>query len=75
MRAGRDLTREKFINALDSLYNYETGVTPPLTFGPTGESEPPAHISLLSTPQRKNSIYRLGSTLTEPRMNTDLLSG
>ena len=34
MRAGRDLTREKFINALDTLYNYETGVTPPLTFGP-----------------------------------------
>ena len=28
-RAGRDLTREKFINALDTLYNYETGVTTP----------------------------------------------
>jgi ABC-type branched-subunit amino acid transport system substrate-binding protein len=33
-RAGRDLSREKFINALDTLYDYETGVTPRLTFGP-----------------------------------------
>jgi ABC-type branched-subunit amino acid transport system substrate-binding protein len=33
-RAGRDLNREKFISALDSLYEYDTGVTPRLTFGP-----------------------------------------
>jgi ABC-type branched-subunit amino acid transport system substrate-binding protein len=33
-RAGRDLNREKFITALDSLYDYDTGVTPHLTFGP-----------------------------------------
>ena len=33
-RAGRDLSREKFIIALDTLYAYETGVTPHLTFGP-----------------------------------------
>jgi ABC-type branched-subunit amino acid transport system substrate-binding protein len=33
-RAGRDLNREKFISALDTLYDYETGVTPRLTFGP-----------------------------------------
>jgi len=33
-RSGRDLSREKFVNALDTLYNYETGVTPRLTFGP-----------------------------------------
>lgn len=33
-RAGRDLNREKFIAALDSLYDYETGVTPRVTFGP-----------------------------------------
>jgi len=33
-RAGRDLSREKFINALDTLYDYDTGVTPRLTFGP-----------------------------------------
>ncbi|HEV8428670.1 MAG TPA: ABC transporter substrate-binding protein [Pyrinomonadaceae bacterium] len=33
-RAGRDLNHEKFITALDTLYDYETGVTPRLTFGP-----------------------------------------
>ncbi len=33
-RAGRDLNREKLINALDTLYEYETGMTPRLTFGP-----------------------------------------
>lgn len=33
-RAGRDLSREKFITALDTLYEYDTGVTPRLTFGP-----------------------------------------
>lgn len=33
-RAGQDLTREKLIAALESLYDFETGVTPRLTFGP-----------------------------------------
>ena len=33
-RAGRDLSREKLINALESLYEYDTGVTPSITFGP-----------------------------------------
>jgi ABC-type branched-subunit amino acid transport system substrate-binding protein len=33
-RAGRDLTRERLISALEGLYDYETGVTPHLTFGP-----------------------------------------
>ncbi|HEY0083673.1 MAG TPA: ABC transporter substrate-binding protein, partial [Pyrinomonadaceae bacterium] len=33
-RAGRDLSREKLINALEGLYEYETGLTPPLTYGP-----------------------------------------
>ena len=33
-RAGRDLNREKLIAALDTLYEYETGLTPRLTFGP-----------------------------------------
>lgn len=33
-RAGRDLSREKLITALNSLYEYETGVTPRLTFSP-----------------------------------------
>ena len=33
-RAGRDLNREKLITAIDTLYDYDTGVTPHLTFGP-----------------------------------------
>jgi ABC-type branched-subunit amino acid transport system substrate-binding protein/cytochrome c553 len=33
-RAGRDLSREKLIAALEGLYEYETGLTPPLTYGP-----------------------------------------
>lgn len=33
-RAGRDLSREKLITALEGLYEYDTGVTPSITFGP-----------------------------------------
>ena len=33
-RAGRDLSREKVITALEGLYEYDTGVTPSITFGP-----------------------------------------
>jgi ABC-type branched-subunit amino acid transport system substrate-binding protein len=33
-RAGRDLSREKLIGALEGLYEYDTGLTPPLTYGP-----------------------------------------
>ena len=33
-RAGRDLNREKLVTAFEGLYEYETGVTPSITFGP-----------------------------------------
>lgn len=33
-RAGRELTREKFVKALETLKDFETGVIPPVTFGP-----------------------------------------
>jgi ABC-type branched-subunit amino acid transport system substrate-binding protein len=33
-RAGRDVSREKLVTALEGLYEYETGVTPSITFGP-----------------------------------------
>jgi ABC-type branched-subunit amino acid transport system substrate-binding protein len=33
-RAGKDLTREKLIIALEGLYDYDTGATPHITFGP-----------------------------------------
>ncbi len=33
-RASRDLTREKLLTALEGLYEFDTGLTPRLTFGP-----------------------------------------
>lgn len=33
-RGGKDVSREKLITALEGLYEYETGLTPRLTFGP-----------------------------------------
>lgn len=33
-RAGRDVSRETLVRALESFYEYETGVTPGITFGP-----------------------------------------
>lgn len=33
-RAGKDVSREKLIQALEGLYDYPTGLTPAITFGP-----------------------------------------
>jgi len=33
-RAGKDLSREKLIQSLEGLYEYPTGLTPAITFGP-----------------------------------------
>lgn len=33
-RAGKDLSREKLIQALDGFYEYKTGLTPAITYGP-----------------------------------------
>src|SRR5262249_60286015 len=33
-RSGRDLTRAKFVAALAALQNFETGLVPPISFGP-----------------------------------------
>jgi ABC-type branched-subunit amino acid transport system substrate-binding protein len=33
-RAGRDLSRAKFVAALDKLFSFETGVMPTITYGP-----------------------------------------
>ena len=33
-RAGRDVSRVRLIEGLEQLYNFDTGVTPPLTYGP-----------------------------------------
>lgn len=33
-RGGRELNREKLVTALEGLYEFETGVTPPITYSP-----------------------------------------
>ena len=33
-RAGRQLTRERFLEALEGLYEHPTGLTPPISYGP-----------------------------------------
>jgi hypothetical protein len=33
-RAGRDLSREKLVDQLESLRDFDTGFVPPLTYGP-----------------------------------------
>jgi ABC-type branched-subunit amino acid transport system substrate-binding protein len=33
-RVGRDVSREKLIQALEGLYEYQTGLTPAITYGP-----------------------------------------
>jgi ABC-type branched-subunit amino acid transport system substrate-binding protein len=33
-RTGRDLSREKFIHSLENFYQFQTGLTPRLTYGP-----------------------------------------
>ena len=33
-RAGKDVSREKLIQSLEGLYEYQTGLTPAITYGP-----------------------------------------
>jgi len=33
-RAGRDLSRTRLVEGIEQLYDFDTGVTPPLTYGP-----------------------------------------
>ncbi len=33
-RGGKDLSREKLVTSLEGLYDFETGLTPRITFGP-----------------------------------------
>jgi branched-chain amino acid transport system substrate-binding protein len=39
MRAGRDLTRESLITALESFKGFDSGLVPPLTIGPDHETQ------------------------------------
>jgi ABC-type branched-subunit amino acid transport system substrate-binding protein len=33
-KAGRDVSRERLVEGIETLYQFDTGVTPPLTYGP-----------------------------------------
>ncbi|HEV2882623.1 MAG TPA: ABC transporter substrate-binding protein [Pyrinomonadaceae bacterium] len=53
-RAGRDLSREKLITALEGLYEYDTGLTPPLTYGPNRRvGAAGAHIVTVDTEKKQ----------------------
>ncbi|HEX9918058.1 MAG TPA: ABC transporter substrate-binding protein [Pyrinomonadaceae bacterium] len=53
-RAGRDLSREKLISALEGLYEYDTGLTPPLTYGPNRRvGAAGAHIVSIDTEKKQ----------------------
>jgi ABC-type branched-subunit amino acid transport system substrate-binding protein len=53
-RAGRDLSREKLIGALEGLYEYDTGLMPPLTYGPNRRvGAAGAHIVTVDTEKKQ----------------------
>ncbi|HEV2762909.1 MAG TPA: ABC transporter substrate-binding protein [Pyrinomonadaceae bacterium] len=53
-RAGRDLSREKLVTALEGLYLFETGVTRPVSFGPNRRiGAPGAHIVRVDTEKKQ----------------------
>ena len=49
-RAGRDLTREKLISALEQLYRFPTGLTPPVTFHRNRRIGSDGYVVQLSSP-------------------------
>jgi ABC-type branched-subunit amino acid transport system substrate-binding protein len=53
-RAGRDLDRDRFVDALEGLRDYHTGLTPPLTFGPNRRvGAPGAHAVAIDLSARR----------------------
>ena len=63
-QAGRDLSREKLLQALEGLYGYTTGLTPPLTYGPNRRvGALGAHIVAVDVENRR---FASGSTWVQP---------
>jgi ABC-type branched-subunit amino acid transport system substrate-binding protein len=52
-RTGRDLTRERLITSLEGLYDFETGVTPHLTFGPNRRVGAAGAYIMMIDPEKK----------------------
>ncbi|HWS87789.1 MAG TPA: ABC transporter substrate-binding protein, partial [Pyrinomonadaceae bacterium] len=59
-RAGRDLTREGLLTALEGLYEFETGVTPRLTFGPNRRVGAAGAYVLTIDPEKKEFVPASG---------------
>ena len=63
-RAGRELSREKFVQRLESLHNFETGVVPPISFGSNQRVGVPA-LGIFEADPGKNDL-RLVGTVSAP---------
>ena len=55
-RAGKDLSREKLVTALEGLYEFETGVTPRITFGPNRRVGAAGAYVVTVDPERKTFV-------------------
>lgn len=55
-RGGRDLSRERLVTALEGLYDYETGLTPRLTFGPNRRVGAAGAYVIRIDPERKEYV-------------------
>jgi ABC-type branched-subunit amino acid transport system substrate-binding protein len=55
-RAGRELSRERLVTALETLYDFKTGITPPLSYGANRRvGARGAHIMVVDLASRKMS--------------------
>ncbi|MBC7931338.1 MAG: ABC transporter substrate-binding protein, partial [Rubrivivax sp.] len=59
-RSGREVTRERLINALEGLYDFETGITPRLTFGPNRRVGAQGAYIVTIDPEKKNFMPASG---------------
>ena len=55
-RSGQELSREKLINALEGLYDFETGLTPHITFGPNRRVGAAGASVLAVDPEKKEFV-------------------
>ncbi len=65
-RSGRDLSREKFIRSLEDLYDFRTGLTPNITYGPNRRiGSMGAHIGTIDLEKKK--VLPVGRWITLSR--------
>ena len=59
-RGGRDISRERLVDALEGLYDYETGLTPRLRFGPNRRVGAAGAYIVRIDPERKEFVPASG---------------